>query len=319
MNPSRILSANFIDLYIGENFFDVRGLDGAAAARVPAPADWHEELAALRDLCTVSYEQHGEPEFSVMFKGQLLRVTKMVDIRLSSVFFIRRPSASIRSFEDLGLADYVVEEWRRNSLRGLVLVCGEMAHGKTSTAYGMVVDRMVQHGGLAILIEDPAEGMLTGEHGSGRVIQVQATRRTGGYSQQLYHAMRTGADLIMVGEIRDQATAAEAVKAGLNGHLILGTMHAGSPAQAIERIITLASGELDNAAEVLSAGLGMIIWQQLKRTRNADGRLIARLIAKPLVLSGEDQASIREKIRANNARAVMQEVEQQIASAQWED
>ncbi len=315
---SLVLSASFIDLYLGESFYDVRGLDGATATRVPAPETWHEELNALRASCHASFEEHGEPEFSVMFHDQLLRVTRMVDIRLSNVYFIRRPSASIRSFEDLGLADYVVNEWRRPSLRGLVLVAGEMAHGKTSTAYGMIVDRMIRHGGLTIAIEDPAESMLTGEHGLGRVVQVQATRKSGGYAQQLYHAMRTGAELIFLGEIRDKATAAEAVTAGINGQLILGTLHAGSPVQAIERIITLASGQLDNAAEILAGGLCMVIWQHLERTRNAQGKTVARLVAKPLVLSGQDAAAIREKIRTNNTRAVMQEIEQQINSAQWD-
>ena len=308
---SLIANANFVDLYLGETFCDVKGLHGAVSSRVPAPAEWDAELIELRARCRSAFTQLDELEFSVNLEGQLLRVTKVTDVNQQDVFFVRRSSAQIRRFDELGFPDHVIEQWRDPSLRGLVLVVGEMANGKTSTAAGMVVDRMQRHGGLTIAIEDPPETSLSGEHGAGRVVQVQATRKTGGYAEHLYHAMRTGADLIFLGEIRDQATASEALSASLNGHLILATLHAGNVTQALDRIVALAGPRFENAHEVLASGLGMVICQTLKRGA------VTRMTAQSLVLGGPDSLGIREKIRQGNTRNVQQDIVAQTNSAMW--
>jgi Tfp pilus assembly pilus retraction ATPase PilT len=313
---SLIGQANFVDLYLGETFCDVRGLHGASSPRVPAPADWQVELDQLRDRCKATFIQLDEPEFSVNLGGQLLRITKMTDVNNQDVYFVRRSGAEIRKFDSLGFPDYVVNAWRSPTLRGLVLVVGEMGNGKTSTAAGMIVDRMEQHGGLTIAIEDPPETSISGEHGQGRVVQIPASRKTGGYAEHLYHAMRTGADLIFLGEIRDQSTACEALSASLNGHLILGTLHAGNVPQALDRIVSLAGSKFENAHEVLSAGLGMVICQSLKREHRAE-KMVTRMTAQSLVLDGKDASGIREKIRQGNTRNVMQDISQQMNSALW--
>ncbi|MEB0222041.1 ATPase, T2SS/T4P/T4SS family [Pseudomonas sp. AB12(2023)] len=315
---SLIAGANFVDLFIGEKFCDVKGLDGAKTPRVPAPLEWETEISELRARCKTRAEQHGEPEFSITLGDLVLRITKMTDLNLEDIFFVRRSSANIRKVDDLGLPSSVLKTWRQSELRGLVLIAGEMANGKTSTAAGFVVDRLENHGGLCIAIEDPPETNLSGEHGLGRCVQVQASRRSGGYAEHLYHAMRTGADLIFIGEIRDQATACEALNASINGHLILATIHGGDPAMAVERIITLASGGIENAAEVLATGLSMVIWQSLNRTHMGD-RVITRMTCQPLILTGPDGRGIKEKIRQGKPQQILQDVIQQQNTATWSD
>nr|WP_256354538.1 ATPase, T2SS/T4P/T4SS family [Pseudomonas reactans] len=246
----------------------------------------------------------------------LLRVTKVIDINSQDVFFVRKSSAEIRKIEDLVFPEYVINAWRQPNLRGLVLIAGEMANGKTSTAAGLAVDRMMHHGGLCMAIEDPPETKLNGEHGPGRCVQVHASRRTGGYAEHLYHAMRTGADLIFIGEIRDQATACEALTASINGHLILATIHAGNVAQAAERLITLATGGMENAADVLATGLSMVIWQSLNRMHQGE-RVITRMTVQPLVLTGSDGLGIKEKIRQGKTPQILHDATRQQNSATW--
>ena len=48
---SLIAQANFVDLFLGETFCDVKGLHGAATPRVPAPPEWLSEVDALRERC----------------------------------------------------------------------------------------------------------------------------------------------------------------------------------------------------------------------------------------------------------------------------
>ncbi|MNJ42018.1 Twitching mobility protein [compost metagenome] len=191
-----------------------------------------------------------------------------------------------------------------------------MANGKTSTAAGFVVDRLMHFGGLCIAIEDPPETKLNGVHGEGRCVQVHASRRTGGYADHLYHGMRTGADLIFIGEIRDRATACDAITASINGHLILATIHAGNVAQAAERLITLATGGMENAADVLATGLSMIIWQSLNRSHQGE-RVITRMTVQPLVLTGDDGLGIKEKIRQGKTQQILQDAALQQNSATW--
>ena len=313
---SLIARATFVDLHLGDTFCEVKGLDGAISPRVPAPESWKDEIQNLREQCKACAEQHGA-EFSIALEDTLLRVTKIIDINFEDVFFIRKSSADIRNIEDLVFPDYVLSTWRQSDLRGLVLIAGEMTNGKTSTAAGFVVDRLLHFGGLCIAIEDPPETKLNGIHGDGRCVQVHASRRSGGYAEHLYHAMRTGADLIFIGEIRDQATACDAINASINGHLILATVHAGNVAQAAERLITYATqGGMENAADVLATGLSMVLWQSLNRSHKGE-RSITRMSVQPLVLTGDGGLGIKEKIRQGKTQQILQDATLQQNSATW--
>lgn len=110
--------------------------------------------------------------------------------------------------------------------------------------------RLEAWGGICVAVEDPPEPFLNGRHGSGRCIQVPVSP-DGGYEEALILALRTRADFLFVGEIRDSSTAAQVIQASINGHLIISTGHAGSVTQGIERISALAQPLLNNARAAL--------------------------------------------------------------------
>ncbi|MRK19120.1 ATPase, T2SS/T4P/T4SS family, partial [Pseudomonas sp. JG-B] len=274
----------------------------------------------LRRRCKSSFKELGDPEFSLVLEGVMFRVTQMTNVSGSDVFFIRRSQAQIRPIDTLGLADQVIDAWRNPNLRGIVLVAGEMKNGKTSTTAGFVVDRLHRHGGLAMGIEDPPETNLDGLHGKGRCIQVHASRHKGGYEEALIRSMRTGADLIFVGEIRDTPTAVQVLTAGINGHLLVATIHAGSVPEAAQRIVTLASPKMPNAQELLATGLSMVLWQSLHRSTSGAGeasKTITRLKSSSLILTGSDSAAIKAKIRQGQLAELKQDVEIQGRAATW--
>jgi twitching motility protein PilT len=192
-----------------------------------------------------------------------------------------------------------------------------MGNGKTATAASLIVDRLKQGGGLAIALEDPLETNLDGVHGerSGRCVQVQASRKTGGFKEHLIKTMRTGADLIFVGEIRDGDTAEQAAIGALNGHLMIATMHASSPSSAIERFITLAKSggsRITNIEDIVAAGLSIVVTQSLTRGPvGLNGKSFTRLTAQHLILTGQDGLGIREKIRSGKAQTLTQDVDHQ--------
>jgi twitching motility protein PilT len=315
---SLIAEAQFADLILGSTYCDVKDLENSAARRAPAPAEWREELIDLRQRCKKIYQDTKDPEFAcIIGDGIVLRVTQMLDVNQEDVFFIRKNNGRIFKASSLGLPKSVLDAWRAPDLRGLVLITGEMGHGKTSTASALIVDRLEHMGGLAIALEDPLETLLEGNHGpQGRCVQVQASRRTGGFNEHLIRTMRTGADLIFVGEIRDGDTAEQAAIGALNGHLMIATMHAPNPATAVERFITLTkSGRsgIENAEDLVAAGLSIIVTQTLTRVpaTTPGGKSFARLAAKHLILTGQDGLSIREKIRAGKSQSLTQDIENQ--------
>jgi type II secretory ATPase GspE/PulE/Tfp pilus assembly ATPase PilB-like protein len=113
---------------------------------------------------------------------------------------------------------------------GLVLVTGPTGSGKTTTLNAML--RILSSDSLKIItIEDPIEYLLEG------VNQIQTNERIKlGFDTILRRVLRQDPNVIMVGEIRDQATAELAIRAALTGHLVLSTLHAKDCVSAVARL-----------------------------------------------------------------------------------
>ena len=88
------------------------------------------------------------------------------------------------------------------------------------------------------------------------------------------HLLRQDPDIIALGEIRDVECVVEALQAGLSGHLVFATFHAGSPDEAIKRIKMMASGN-----ELILSGLKGIL--HLELTYN-DGKAYSNPIINEL-------------------------------------
>ncbi|WP_231572562.1 GspE family protein [Halobacillus sp. BBL2006] len=103
--------------------------------------------------------------------------------------------------------------------------------GKTTTLYALLQSLMNHRSFQAITLEDPIEKDLN------NIIQVQVNERAGiTYDTGLKAALRHDPDLLMVGEIRDQATAQFAFRAALSGHLVISTIHAKDAYGTIRRL-----------------------------------------------------------------------------------
>ncbi|MBI6907104.1 ATPase, T2SS/T4P/T4SS family [Pseudomonas palleroniana] len=311
---SVISEAEFVDLYLGDDFADAKGLPGQAR-RVEAPVEWRTALDRLRVQCEAKYAETKDPEFALIEDGVVLRVTQLLDLNGKPVFVLSKSSVQIRPLDMLGLPDYLQDELMSETVRGLIFICGEMDSGKTSSAASLVKARLETWGGICVAVEDPPEPYLNGQHGNGRCIQVPVSRRMGGYEEALILALRTRADLLFVGEIRDSATAAQVIQASINGHLIICTGHAGSVTQGIERIAALAQPLLSNARELLSKGLVAVIHQALS-TGSEGSR---RLTLQSLLFTGADSASIREKVHAGKITLLEQDIAHQSSRSLWND
>jgi len=123
------------------------------------------------------------------------------------------------------------EAMRKTS--GMILTTGPTGSGKTTTLY-TILELLNTPGVNISTIEDPIEYQIS------RINQTQVKPDIGfTFANGLRSLVRQDPDIIMVGEIRDNETAALAVNAALTGHLVLSTLHTNSAAGAVPRLMDM--------------------------------------------------------------------------------
>lgn len=314
--PMKLKDVSFVDLYLSERFLEVKGLSGCEVAveQQPVPDYLADDAKLLFDNCKKAQEAKKRTEFSLIYDDVFYRVSVIEDLNLERIYVCRRSTASIRPLMTLGLSKMLLTTLSSPHAKGLFLVAGEMASGKTTTAASIISHRLQTLGGLAIAIEDPPETQLNGSHGeAGRCIQVEVSES--GYPEQLFKAMRSGANMILIGEIRTQETAREVIKAGLNGHFVIATIHAGSIQQAIERLNAIAG--MPNGYVSISSGLAQVIFQ--RRDINTSGKNVSsRVFIHGLdMITADNAQSVRSKIKDGRLSEISGEIDSQIRQAQW--
>jgi len=116
---------------------------------------------------------------------------------------------------------------------GLILIAGPTGCGKTTTIYA-TLSRMDRRSHNLIMVEDPVEYEM--EYAN----QVQINPKIGvTFSSILPYILRQDPDLLMVGEIRDEATTQMVMRAAISGHLVFSTIHAPSALQTVSRLLDM--------------------------------------------------------------------------------
>lgn len=136
---------------------------------------------------------------------------------------------------------------------GLLLLTGPTGSGKTTAIYSALQYLVNCHGSSISIstVEDPVEYNLP------VIAQTQINpAQDFTYARALRSLMRQDPQVIMVGEIRDAETAAIAVQAGLTGHLVISTIHSGTPAGVFARLINMEIEPFLLASSVIGV-LGM--------------------------------------------------------------
>jgi general secretion pathway protein E len=120
-----------------------------------------------------------------------------------------------------------------NRPHGILLVTGPTGSGKTTTLYAAL--SKINTPDINILtVEDPVEYQLEG------ISQVQVNPKIDlTFAAAIRSFLRHDPDVIMVGEIRDQETAAMAITASLTGHLVFSTIHTNDAAGALTRLVDM--------------------------------------------------------------------------------
>ncbi len=219
-------------------------------------------VARIKVLSDLKLDQHRLPQDG-RFKTEgedykySVRVSIMPIMEGEKVVMRLLPeTAETYTLEELGLRDNALERVQDNLRRpvGMILVTGPTGSGKTTTLYTMMEILNEPSVNIAT-VEDPIEYRMP------RISQTQVKPDIGlTFANGLRSLMRQDPDIIMVGEIRDEETAALAVNAALTGHLVLSTLHTNSAAGAIPRLIDMGVEPF-----LLASTLNMVIAQRLVR------------------------------------------------------
>ena len=136
---------------------------------------------------------------------------------------------------------------------GLVLVCGPTGSGKSTTLASILVEIEKKDNGYKkiVSLEDPPEYRIP------NVTQIKIDENNS-FNDSLSHIFRQDPDVIMIGEIRDEESAAVALRAALTGHLVFATLHTASAGEAFLRLENLG---VDRA--LLSSVMRGVICQEL--------------------------------------------------------
>ncbi len=240
----------------------------------------------FKDITTLEQQQyfneHGEIDFSFAVPGlSRFRVNAFCQ-RGSVAIAIRVIDEDIPTLEKLGYPSVI--KTLASQARGLVLVTGPTGSGKSTTLAAMI-NRINQERFCHILtLEDPIEFLH--KHNKSIVNQREINTDTKSFTVALRSALREDPDVILVGEMRDSETIATAITAAETGHLVFATLHTGSTAQTIDRIVdAFPSYQQQQIRIQLSVTLQGIIAQQLLSRMDQIGRVAALeiLIATPAV------------------------------------
>ncbi len=157
--------------------------------------------------------------------------------------------------QDLGLSEDQLREHLQavGQTSGVILISGTVGTGKTTTAYAMLRTLVQEFQRAVVTLEDPIECQVEG------VAQATIDPAVGfDWSSGLRSLLRQDPEVIFIGEIRDALTAQLAFRASMTGQLVITTMHARNPQEALARLVDMQVPALH-----LISGLRLLTCQQL--------------------------------------------------------
>jgi len=194
------------------------------------------KIMAELDIAEKRMPQDGRIGLSVDGNYVDLRVATLPTVRGEAVVMRILDSRQIvMELDGLGMDE---DDRRRfataiKSTHGAILVTGPTGSGKTTTLYAGLTELNTPSQTI-VTVEDPVEYELEG------IKQVQVNSKTGlTFAAGLRALLRADPDVVMVGEIRDPATAQIAIESALTGHLVLTTLHANDAPLAAARLIEM--------------------------------------------------------------------------------
>ena len=238
-------------------------LDGIIVPGAELPADVAERVfGRIKFLARLKTYQESLPQDGRIAHDDLgckndIRVATYPTVTGEKIVLRLFHSASAKSLGELSLPADASAELERflHQTAGLLLLTGPAGSGKTTTIYACLRYLTEPGGRQIITVEDPVEQIIPG------TMQTEVNEAIGlDFACAARHLLRQDPQVLILGEIRDEATAQLAVRAGLTGHLVISTLHAGSCRGVFERLLVMCA---DHSA--VASAVELVLNQRLIR------------------------------------------------------
>ena len=271
-----MLSKKGSDLFITADFPPAMKLDGKMTPVMDQKLTGQHTAdlvrAMMNDKQAAEFESTKECNFAIAPSG-IGRFRVNCFVQQGKIGMVMRTiTTAIPKFEDLGLPP-VLKDVVMNK-RGLVIMVGGTGSGKSTTLAAMIGYRNHNSYGHIITIEDPVE--YVHPHVNCLITQREVGVDTASWEAALHNTLRQAPDVILIGEIRSKETMEHAVAFAETGHLCMGTLHANSANQALDRIINFFPEERRPQLLMdLSLNLKALVSQRLIPLKEGKGRAAA--------------------------------------------
>ncbi len=274
------------DLFITAGFPPAIKVDGKMTPVTTQPLTPQHTMelarAVMNDKQAADFEAKKECNFAISPAGiGRFRVNAFMQQGRSGMV-LRTINTTIPNFEDLNLPSVLKDV--AMTKRGLVLFVGGTGSGKSTSLAAMIGYRNQNSYGHIITIEDPVE--YVHEHRNCIITQREVGVDTDSWEAALKNTLRQAPDVILIGEIREMETMEHAIAFAETGHLCMGTLHANSTNQALDRIINFFPEERRQQLLMdLSLNLRGLVSQRLIPLKEGKGRAAAVeiLLNSPLI------------------------------------
>lgn len=181
------------------------------------------------------------------------------------------------TISELGMSPTIGARYQRllDNPAGLVLVVGPTGSGKSTTLYAGLQTLADDGRRKVITVEDPIEYSID------NIQQTRVRTEIGfGFADAMKAFVREDPDVILVGEIRDQETALEAIRASQTGHVVLSTLHCNDAVDSLQRLYDLGVHPNSIAGELLAViaqRLAKRICKHCRRPVEPDAAILAEV------------------------------------------
>ena len=238
-------------------------LDGIITPGRELPAEIAERVfGRIKFLARLKTYQETLPQDGRIARDELkckndIRVATYPTVTGEKIVLRLFNSTSVKALDEIEFSENAraeLETFLRQT-NGLLLLTGPAGSGKTTTIYACLRHLAELGGRHIITVEDPVEQIVPG------TMQTEINEAIGlDFARAARHLLRQDPQVLILGEIRDEATAQLAVRAGLTGHLVISTLHAGSCKGVFERLLAMCA---DYSA--VASAVELVLNQRLMR------------------------------------------------------
>lgn len=253
-SDARRLYTSIIDLGIDRGASDIHimplqneshilyRIDGVNYKLMQIPKDISERICNIL-MTDAGVQRRGEltaADGKVRYTSYMRPEQKPRDLRFSILPSTKGTDINVRylndkmyTFEQLGMTERNVQLYKDLLARpqGLIIMVGPTGSGKSTTLYAGL--QYIHNHTLRniITVEDPVEIFMDG------ITQVSTNDASGlTFANVIRQFLRHDVDVGIVGEIRDEETALEAVRAATTGHLVISSLHTNDSIGVFERL-----------------------------------------------------------------------------------